>query len=136
MAVAAFAQSIGRKSMVIVFQIVITVVFGLLWWWVFNHVGVDLHYLMILGSVLAVCVCCCKGTGDPQHEWNWQRYIACIRRCLLATVVLIISLIIIGILAVIWATGLPSVGAVLVSILLAAIFAPLFVRLICCAYET
>jgi hypothetical protein len=40
--------------MVIVFQIIITVVFGLLWWWVYNHVGVDLQYIMILGSVLAV----------------------------------------------------------------------------------
>jgi hypothetical protein len=136
MAVAAFAQDIGRKCMVIVFQIVITVVFGLLWWWVYNRVGVDLHYIMILGSVLAVCVCCCKGSGDPQREWNWQRYIACIRRCLLVTVVLMVSLAIIGILAVIWVTGLPSVGAVLVNILIAAIFAPLFVRLICCAYES
>jgi hypothetical protein len=122
--------------MVIVFQIVITVLFGLLWWWVFNRVGVDLHYIMSLGSVLAVCVCCCKGTGDPQREWNWQRYIACIRRCLLATVVLMVSLVIIGILAVIWATGLPSLGAVLASIFIASIFAPLFVRLICCAYES
>ena len=121
--------------MVIVFQIVITVVFGLLWWLVYNHVGVDLHYLMILGSVLAVCVCCCKGTGDPHSEWSWQRYTACIRRSLLATVVLIVSLAIIGILAVIWATGLPSLGAVLVNILIAAIFAPLLVRVICCAYE-
>jgi hypothetical protein len=42
-------------------QIIITIVFGFLWWLVFNHVGAGLAYLMILGSVLAVCVCCCKG---------------------------------------------------------------------------
>ena len=46
-------------------QIIITIVFGFLWWLVFNHVGAGLTYLLILGSVLAVCVCCCKG-GEPQ----------------------------------------------------------------------
>jgi len=51
-----------------------------------------LEYIMILGSVLAVCVCCCKGGGEPQREWNWQQYLACIRRCWLATVVLMVSL--------------------------------------------
>ena len=49
-------------------QIIITIVFGFLWWLVFNHVGAGLTYLMILGSVLSVCVCCCKG-GEPQ--WGW-----------------------------------------------------------------
>jgi len=121
--------------MTIVFRIIITVVFGLLWWWVYNRVGVDLQYLMILGSVLAVCVCCCKGGSDPSSEWNWQRYLACIRRCWLPTLTLIVSLFIIGVLAVIIVSGAGSVGAVIVNILLAAIFAPLLVRLICCAYE-
>ena len=121
--------------MTIVFRILITVVFGLLWWWVYNRVGVSLQYLMILGSVLAVCVCCCKGGSDPQGEWNWQRYLACIRRCWLPTAILIVSLFIIGVLAVFIATGMAPPGAVLVNILLAAIFAPLFVRFICCAYE-
>jgi hypothetical protein len=120
--------------MTIVLRILITVVFGLLWWWAYNRVGVDLQYLMILGSVLAVCVCCCKGTNDP-GEWNWQRYFACIRRCWLATAVLIVSLFIIGVIAVIVVTGAGSVAAVLVNILIAAIFAPLLVRFICCAYE-
>ena len=58
-------------------QIIITIVFGFLWWWVFNHVGPGLTYLMILGSVLAVCVCCCKG-GEPQWGWwsfNWDGYV-------------------------------------------------------------
>ena len=122
--------------MTIAFQILITVVFGLLWWWVFNHVGEDLEYIMILGSVLAVCVCCCKGGAEPQREWNWKNYIACIRRCWLATLVLMVSLAIIGILAVIWATGSPPAGVLLTNIFIAAIFAPLFVRLICCAYES
>lgn len=72
---------------------------------------------------------------DPSSEWNRQRYFGCIRRCRLPTLVLIVSLFIIGVLAVIIATGAGSVGAVIVNILLAAIFAPLFVRFICCAYE-
>jgi hypothetical protein len=121
--------------MTIVFRIVITVVFGLLWWWVYNRVFIDQQYLMILGSVLAVCVCCCKGGSDPSSEWNWQRYLACVRRCWLPTAILIVSLFIIGVLVVIWLTGAAPAGAALVNILLAAIFAPLFVRLICCAYE-
>jgi len=120
--------------MTILLRIIITVVFGLLWWWVYNRVGVGLQYLVILGSVLAVCVCCCKGSSDP-GEWNWQRYFACIRRCWLPTVVLMVSLFIIGVLVVFWATGAAPAGAVLVNILLAAIFAPAFVRFICCAYE-
>ncbi|HEY7687249.1 MAG TPA: hypothetical protein VH835_01075 [Dongiaceae bacterium] len=120
--------------MTIVMRIIITVVFGLLWWWVYNRVGADLHYLMILGSVLAICVCCCKGSSDP-GQWNWDRYFACIRRCWLPTLVLIISLFIIGVLAVIITLGAGALGAVILNILLAAIFAPLFVRFICCAYE-
>ena len=39
------------------------------------------------------------------------------------------------VLAVIIATDAGSVGAVIVNIALAAIFAPLLVRFICCAYE-
>ena len=120
--------------MIIAFRILITVVFGLLWWWVYNRVGVDLQYLMILGSVLAICVCCCKGSSDP-GEWNWQRYLACIRRCWLPTAILIVSLFIIGVFVVFIVTGAAPAGAVLVNILLAAIFAPLLVRFICCAYE-
>ena len=120
--------------MTIVMRIIITVVFGFLWWWVYNRVGMGLQYLMILGSVLAVCVCCCKGSNDP-GEWNWQRYLACIRRCWLATAILIVSFFIIGVLVVFYLTGAAPVGVVLVNILLAAIFAPLFVRIICCAYE-
>ena len=118
-------------------QIIITIVFGLLWWWIFNHVGPGLTYLMILGSVLAVCVCCCKG-GEPQWGWwrfNLDNYQACIRRCVWQTLALIIALIVIGILVVIYTTGTPPSGTVLTNILLAAIFAPLLVRIICCAYE-
>lgn len=120
--------------MINVFRLIITVVFGLLWWWIYNRVGVDLHYLMILGSILAICVCCCKGGSDP-GEWNWQRYLACIRRCWIPTLVLILSLFVIGVLVVIITLGAGALGAVIVNILLAAIFAPLLVRLICCAYE-
>ena len=82
--------------MINVVRLIITVVFGLLWWWIYNRVGADLHYLMILGSVLAICVCCCKGGSDP-GEWNVQRYLACIRRCWIPTLVLILSLFVIGV---------------------------------------
>jgi hypothetical protein len=115
-------------------RLVITVVFGFLWWWVYNRVGAGLEYLMILGSVLAVCVCCCKG-GEPQREWNWNVYVTCIRRCGLATLVLMVALFIIGVLVVLFMTSAPPGGVVLTNILLAAIGAPLFVRFICCAYE-
>ena len=118
-------------------QIVITVVFGLLWWWVYNRVGASLDYLMILGSVLAVCVCCCKG-GEPQWGWwrfNWDNYVACIYRCWWVTLMLIIALFIIGVLVVLYTTGAAPSGVVLTNIVLAAIGAPLFIRLICCAYE-
>ena len=115
-------------------RLVITVVFGFLWWWVYNRVGAGLEYLMILGSVLAVCVCCCKG-GEPQREWNWNVYATCIRRCGLATLVLMVALFFIGVLVVIFMTSAPPGGVVLTNILLAAIGAPLFVRFICCAYE-
>ena len=122
------------ESMINVIRLVITVVFGFLWWWIYNHIGAGLEYLMILGSVLAVCACCCKG-GEPQREWRWDVYFACIRRCWLATLVLMVALFIIGILVLLFMTGAPPSGVVLTDILLAAIGAPLFVRLICCAYE-
>jgi hypothetical protein len=119
-------------------QIIITIVFGFLWWWVFRHVGPGLTYLMVLGSVLAVCVCCCKG-GEPR-EWgwwsvNWDGYRACIGRCFWPTLALVIGLVVLGILVVIYTTHAFPGGAELTNILLAAIFAPLCVRIICCAYE-
>jgi hypothetical protein len=122
------------ESMIIVIRLVITVVFGFLWWWVYNRVGAGLEYLMILGSVLAVCVCCCRA-GEPQREWSWDVYVTCIYRCWLATLVLMVALFIIGVLVVLFMTGAPPTGVVLTDILLAAIGAPLFVRLICCVYE-
>jgi hypothetical protein len=118
-------------------RILITVVFGLLWWWLYNHVGAGLNYLMILGSVLAVCVCCCKGGEPPQwgYNFNWDNYFACIRRCRWATLMLMVSLFIIGILVVFYTTGAVPSGVVLTNIVLVAIGAPLFVRAICCAYD-
>ncbi len=116
-------------------RLIFTVVFGLLWWWVFRHVGPDLLYLMILGSVLAVCVCCCSGRGEAEGEWNFDRYMACIRRCWLPTVVLMVGLFLIGVIAVWIGTHAFPSGAALTNILIAAIGAPLFVRLICCAYD-
>jgi hypothetical protein len=123
-----------------VIRFVLTVVFGFLWWWVFNRIGAGLSWLMILGSVLAVCVCCCNdregggGVWTP-GEWSYQGYLTCIRRCLPKTLVLIVSLFVIGILVVWSMTGMAPTAAELTNIALAAIFGPLFVRLICCAYE-
>ena len=68
-------------------------------------------------------------------QWNYQGYIACIRRCLLNTLVLIISLIVIAFLVILFNTHAAPTMAEWIHILLAAIGAPLLVRLICCAYE-
>jgi uncharacterized membrane protein YciS (DUF1049 family) len=121
--------------MIHVIRLIFTIVFGFLWWWVFNRVGASLTYLMILGSVLAVCVCCCRGGGEDQREWSFDRYLACIRRCWLATFVLMVGLFIVGILVVWVTTGAFPSPAMLADILIAAIGAPLFIRAICCAYE-
>ena len=119
-----------------VIQFIFTVVFGFLWWWVYNRVGAALEYLVILGSVLAVCVCCCRPGVEPHREWSFDRYRECIRRCWLVTVVLMFSLFILAIVVVLVSTGAFPGGAALVNMLIAAIGAPLFVRLICCAYES
>jgi len=115
-------------------RIILTVVFGFAWWFAFNFVGPGLAYLMILGSVLAVCACCCKG-GESPIKFNFQHYLACIRRCWLATATLIVSLIILGVIVVLFLGG-SLTAVVATNILIAAIGAPLFVRLICCAYES
>ena len=57
------------------------------------------------------------------------------RRCFWQTLEPIIALVVIGILVVLYTTGAFPTGVVLTNILLAAIFAPLFVRIICCAWE-
>jgi hypothetical protein len=119
--------------MIHVIRLIFTVVFGLLWWWVYRLAGVD--WLVILASVLAVCVCCCRGGTEEHQEWSFDRYQACIRRCIVPTIVLMIGIFIIGIVAVLIATGALPAGGALLNILIAAIFAPLFVRLICCAYD-
>jgi hypothetical protein len=116
-------------------RIILTAVFGFLWWFTFNYVGPGLTYLMILGSVLAVCACCCRGGGEPSREFNYKNYLACIRRCWLATVTLMIGLILVGVLVVLFMGGMVA-GIVWVHIVVAAVFAPLFVRLICCAYDS
>ncbi len=119
--------------MIHVIRLIFTVVFGVLWWWVYRRAGGD--YLMILGSVLAVCVCCCRGGTEEYREWSFDRYLACIRRCRLATLVLMVGLFIIGIVVFLIATGAFPPATDLVNILIMAIGAPLFVRLICCAYD-
>ena len=49
-------------------RFIITVIFGFAWWWVYTRVGAGLAWLMILGSVLGVCACCCKG-GTTDVTW-------------------------------------------------------------------
>jgi hypothetical protein len=122
--------------MAIVIRLIFTVVFGVLWWWVYNRAGAALEYLVILGSVLAVCVCCCKGGGEPHGEWSFDHYMACIRRCWLVTVVLMVGLFIIAIVVAWTDTGAFPATAALVNMVIAAIGAPLFVRAICCAYDS
>jgi hypothetical protein len=119
-----------------------TLVFGFLWWVIYNAVGASLTYLVILGSVLAVCVCCCKPSeGDFQPGdggllvFNWDRYWACIRRCRQATLILALGLALIGV-AVVWRTTMAAPSAAdIANILMVAIGVPVCIRLICCAYE-
>ena len=121
-----------------IFRIILTIIFGVAWWWCFNHVGpAGLTYLMILGSVLAVCACCCQGgpRGESSSEFSYQHWLACIRRCLLATVTLMIGLIFVAAIVVAVTHG-TFTTALVIDIFIAAIGAPLFVRLICCAYES
>jgi hypothetical protein len=113
-------------------RILFTFVFGLVWWVLFNFAGPNLIYLMILGSVLAVCVCCCGGEKPP-IEFNFQHYIACIMRCLVPTLTLIVGLVFLGLVI-----DLITIGFSLAALLqlIAAAGATLFIRLICCAYES
>ncbi len=121
-------------------RLIITIIFGFAWWWVFTRVGASLAWLMILGSVLGVCACCCKGGttdgGWTPTDFNYQGWIACIRRCWPHTVVVMLGMFIVGILAALVTSGgtFPS-GADLMNIAIAAIFAPGLVRIICCAYD-
>lgn len=126
--------------MPIIIRIFLTLVFGFIWWWVYNRVGAGLDYLMILGSILAVCVCCCvpgrttDGVWAP-GEWSYQGWIACIQRCALKTLTLMIALFILGACVIWFNTHAAPTAAEWTNILLAAIFGPLCVRAICCAYE-
>jgi len=121
-------------------RFIITVVFGLAWWWIFTRVGAGLAWLMILGSVLGVCACCCRGGttdgGFTPTDFNFDGWRACIRRCWPNTLILILAMFVVGILAALVASGgtFPS-GTDLMNIALAAIFAPGLVRIICCAYD-
>jgi hypothetical protein len=122
------------------FRLLITVIFGLAWWWVFTRVGAGLAWLMILGSVLGVCACCCRGGttdgGWTPNDFNYRGWIACSQRCWKNTVTVMVAMFIVGVLAAWIASGgtFPS-GTDLVNIALAAIFAPGLVRIICCAYD-
>jgi hypothetical protein len=119
-----------------------TLVFGFLWWVIYSTVGASLTYLIILGSVLAVCVCCCKpnpGDFSPNDggllSFDWNKYWVCIRRCRQPTLILMLGLALIGV-AVVWRlTGAAPTAADITNILMVAIGAPACIRLICCAYE-
>ncbi len=119
--------------MVNVIRLVFTIVFGFLWWWTLNFVGPSLMFLVILGSILTLCVCCCKG-DDPHGEWNFDRYMACLRRCGPALLTLIVGLFLLGILVLWFITGVfPAPD--LLKIAVAAIGSVIFIRAICCAYQ-
>jgi len=119
-----------------------TLVFGFLWWVIYATVGASLTYLVILGSALATCVCCCKpnqGDFSPNDggllSFDWNKYWACIRRCRQATLILALGLALIGV-AVVWRTTMAApTAADIANILLVAIGVPVCIRLICCAYE-
>lgn len=119
--------------MVNVIRLVFTIVFGFLWWWALAFAGPSLLFLVILGSVLTLCVCCCTG-NDPHGEWNFDRYTVCLRRCGPAILTLIVGLFLLGIL-VLWYTTGTFPAADLVRIAVAAIGSVIFIRAICCAYQ-
>ena len=119
-----------------------TVVFGFLWWVIFSTVGASLTYLVILGSALATCVCCCKpnpGDFTPNDggvlSFSRDRYLACINRCRMPTLFLMLGLAIIGVIVVWRVTGAAPTAADITNILMVAIGVPACIRLICCAYE-
>ncbi len=126
----------------IMIALLFTVVFGFLWWVIYSTVGASLTYLVILGSALATCVCCCKpnpGDFSPNDggllSFDWNKFWACIRRCRQATLILALGLALIGV-AVVWRlTGAAPTAADIQNILLVAIGVPVCIRLICCAYE-
>lgn len=119
--------------MVNVFRLIFTIVFGFLWWWTLNFAGPSLLFLVVLGSILTLCVCCCTG-NEPHGEWNFDRYTACLRRCTPALITLIVGLFLLGIL-VLWFTTGVFPAADLVKIAVAAIGSVIFIRVICCAYQ-
>lgn len=119
--------------MINVIRLVFTIVFGFLWWWTLTFVGPSLMFLVVLGSILTLCVCCCTG-NDPHGEWSFDRYMACLRRCTPALITLIVGLFLLGILVLWFTTGMFP-AADLVKIAVAAIGSVIFVRAICCAYQ-
>ncbi len=117
-----------------VIRLILTVVFGLVWCWVYLRYT-DGSHLVLLGSILTLCVCCCRG-GDQSNEWSFDRYFACLRRCLVSLWVLIVALILIGVLwAIIFGGGMPAGGA-LVRLVVGAVVSVYAIRFICCAYDS
>ncbi len=115
-----------------VIRLVLTVVFGLVWLWVYEFT--DFSVLVILGSILTLCVCCCRH-GEDHKEWSWDRYFACIRRCWVALWILIIALFLIGVLWPVINGGPVPAGAALVVLVVGAVGAVWVTRLICCLYD-
>jgi hypothetical protein len=120
--------------MPMVIRFILTVVFGLLWWWVYTFAGVH-NYLVLLGSLITLCACCCQGR-EPPSEWNWDRYLACLRRCVQALWVLMVALFVIGVIVHFITAGVWPPAADLVKIIVAAIGSVIFIRAICCAYDS
>ena len=114
-----------------VIRLVLTVVFGLVWMWVWKYT--DGSVIVLLGSILTLCVCCCRGGGDHSNEWSFSRYFACLRRCMTALWVLIVALILIGVL---WAVINGNPVPALVGLVVAAVGSVWAIRFICCAYDT
>ncbi|MCZ6727668.1 MAG: hypothetical protein O7A98_10000 [Acidobacteria bacterium] len=116
-----------------VIRLVLSVVFGLLWMLVYTYSGFSV--LVVLGSILTLCVCCCRGGDDLSSEWSFQGYLACLGRCRAALLVLILALFLIGVLwEVVNGNPMPA-GSALVQLAVAAIGSVFAVRLICCLYD-
>lgn len=115
-----------------VIRLVLTVVFGLFWAWVYHYA--EGGAIVLLGSILTLCVCCCRHGGESHGEWSFDRYLACLRRCGPNLLVLVIALILIGWLWPFIGGPAPS-GAALTQLVVAAVGSVLAIRLICCLYD-
>lgn len=116
-----------------VIRLVLSVVFGLVWIWIYDYT--DFHWIVLLGSIVTLCVCCCRAGDEGHGEWSWDRYLRCLRRCRTALLIWMVALIFIAALWPVINGGPFPAGAALVIIVVGAVGSVWTIRLICCLYD-